>query len=199
MSKAEALALAIQRATAVLSGVDLAARLARLGMPGPVAGNVAFRLFGQDAVLSLADLQVLRPSPAAPVRPADRLLVLHYLMYEGTVDLADRLVPFREFSGGTFYLEPFRARTVAPLVARFGNDIETLRQRLSRFDSVPVPLGDLGARIHAFGPLAVTLVYRAGDEEFAAAAEVLFNPAVRSVFAAEDATVLASRLCLGLL
>jgi len=199
MSKQEAMAQATDRALAALAGVDLPARLPRLGLPAPAAGVLAFRLFGQDAVLRLADLDLRTVAPAATARPADRLLVLHYLRHEGNVQTADRLVPFREFPGGAFYEGPFRTRTVAPLVARFGNDLDELRGRLRRFDSTPVAMGDLGARIHAFGPLHLTLVYQRGDEELGPSAEVLFAAAVRRVFGAEDAAVLASRICLGLL
>ena len=68
-----------------------------------------------------------------------------------------------------------------------------------RHHGARVPRRDLGARIHAFGPLHVTLVYYRGDEELGPSAELLFDAAIRAAFAAEDAAVLASRVCLGLL
>jgi hypothetical protein len=43
------------------------------------------------------------------------------------------------------------------------------------------------------------LVYRAGDDEFPASADLLFDACIRRVFCAEDAAVLGSRVCLGLL
>ena len=63
----------------------------------------------------------------------------------------------------------------------------------------PVDLGDVGARIHAFGNLYATLVYRSGDDEFPATADFLFDSSVERVFCAEDAAFLGSRICLGLL
>ena len=111
------------------------------------------------------------------------------------------LVTYRNFIGGQFYLQPFLARTVQPLVARIGNDLEKLKKNLARFDwqPLPVPPGDFSARIHALGNLHVTLVYTLGDDEFPAGCEVLFDAATKRVYGAEDAAVLASRVCLGLL
>jgi hypothetical protein len=199
MSKQEALSQALEQARAALAGVDLPARLARLSLPAPQAGVVGFRLFGQEALLTLADLDLRLAATGAPAKPADRILVLHYLRHEGAVAFADRLVPFRDFPGGAFYLAPFRSRTVDPLVARYGNDLDSLRRSLSRFDSAAVPLGDLGARLEAFGPLSVTLIYQRGDDELGPSAEMLFDASVRRVFGADDAAALASRICLGLL
>ena len=199
MSREQALAQAAGQAVTALRGVDLRARLERLGMPAPEGRPLPLRLFGQDALLDLDDLQVRSAVAGTPVRPTDRVLLLHYLRHEGAVVPTDRLVSFREFPGGAFYVGPFRARTVDPLVVHFGNDVAALRGRLSRFDTAPVALGDLGARIHAFGALHVTLIYRCGDDELAPSAEVLFDAAALPVFGAEDAAVLASRICLGLL
>jgi hypothetical protein len=200
MSKQEAQAQALEQARTALAGVDLARRLPLLGLPAPQpTGVVPFRLFAQDAVLSLPDLDLRLAASGAPVKPVDRILVLHYLLHEGPVAFADRLVSFHDVPGGAFYLGPFRARTVEPLVARFGNATEALRANLARLDTVPVPHGDLGARVHAFGPLYVTLIYQRGDEELGPSAELLFDAAVGRVFGAEDATVLASRICLALL
>jgi hypothetical protein len=199
MSKTEAYALASEHAVAALSGVDLPARLSQLGLPMAHNGRVELRFFGIDACLRLPDLRLYEAATMAPLRPADRILLLHYLLHPAPVAFADRVLAFRDFPGGAFYLAPFRLRTTVVLLDRFGNDLDLLRSRLARFDTVSVPLGDLGARVHAFGPLHVTLVYSRGDEELGPSAELLFDAAVRTVFAAEDAAVLASRICLGLL
>lgn len=199
MSKQEAQMQALERALAALAGVDLTHRLSLLALPAPQAGRVSFRLFGQDAVLTLDTLDIRLAAAGAPAKLADRILVLHYLMHDGPVACTDRLVSFHEFVGGSFYFGPFRARTVEPLVQRFGNDLDALRANLGRFAATPVAQGDLGARLHAFGPLYLTLLYQRGDEEFGPTAEVLFDAAVQRVFGTEDAAVLASRICIGLL
>jgi len=90
-------------------------------------------------------------------------------------------------------------RTVAPLVRAIGSDLTALRARLDRFSWSEIPMGDLGARIHAVGALHVTLSYRAGDDEFPPSADLLFDAAVKRALSTEDAAAMATRVCLGLL
>jgi hypothetical protein len=85
------------------------------------------------------------------------------------------------------------------LVQRIGNDLQLLKKNLGRFDWEPLAIGDFAARVHVIGRLYLTLIYRLGDEEFPAEADVLFDPDVQRVYNAEDASVLAGRICLGLL
>jgi hypothetical protein len=108
---------------------------------------------------------------------------------------SDELIPFREFPGGMFYFEPFLSRTVRPLVKRYGNNLEKLKETLSYLDYEELELGDFGARIHCFGCIYITLIYRLGDEEFPAEAELLFNRPAKHALSAEDAVVMAARIC----
>ena len=124
---------------------------------------------------------------------------MHYLACDLLIELGGDLLSFRDLSGGEFYFGPFQSRTVKPLAESFGNDLDRMKRRLRRFDHVFTEHGDLGARVHGLGHLWITLIYRMGDEEFPAAADVLFDPCIKRVFGAEDAAVMASRICIGLL
>lgn len=199
MSRGEALETAIERAVGELRDADLGCRWSNLGLSEPERGGVDLRMFGRDLRLDTAGWTVADRSSGAAIRPADRLLLLHYLMCDLPVEPTGELISFRELPGGQFYYGPFRGRTVEPLVNRFGNDLEALRSGLDRFDHQPTELGDLGARIHGLGNLWITLVYRVGDDEFPASADVLFDSCVKRVYGAEDVTVMAGRICLGLL
>jgi hypothetical protein len=109
------------------------------------------------------------------------------------------LISFRELPGGQFFWEPFLSRSVRPLLKRIGNNLELLKRNLHSFDWEPASLGDFAARVHALGKVYLTLVYRVGDEEFPPSAELLFDACTKRVYNAEDATVLAGRICLDLL
>jgi len=191
----EAIRLAVER----LRGVDIAGRCESLGLPGLRDGSVQMRAFGEDMRLLLPGFQLVFAGNEEPVKAGDRILVLHYLLCDLPVEEKGELISFRELTGGQFYWEPFRSRTVRPLVGKIGNDLELLKTNLNRFDWEPVSLGDLGARIHAVGKLHCTLVYRTGDEEFPPAADFLFDSSFKRVYNAEDAAVLAGRICLSLL
>ncbi len=199
MPKSDAYDAAIALAIGALAEVDLAARCAPLGLPPFEGDRLRARMFGMDVVFQRGDFAVLRQEDGSPVKPADRIFFLHYLMTQATVEKTGTLISFREFPGGQFYLQPFRSRTTDPLLKRFGNDIEGLRANLDRFDWEPVSQGELGARIHVLGRLDITLVYHLGDEEFPPAADVLFDAAAKTILDAENAAVMASRICIGLL
>jgi hypothetical protein len=199
VSKREGVETAIERAIDELGKADLDRRWSNLGLPEPDEGRVDCRLFGVDVRLDVSGWTVVDRTTNEPVRPADRLLLLHYLMCDLPVTPTGELLSFRSLPGGQFYYGPFRSRTADPLIKRFGNDLDALAANLDRFDHQTTDHGDLGARIHGLGNLWVTLVYHRGDDEFPADADVLFDACIQRVYGAEDAAVVASRICIGLL
>jgi hypothetical protein len=198
MSKQDAQLEAIRQAVSKLQQIDLLARCAALKLPAPIDGRLKLRAFGTDFELTTNTFELMVCKTGAPAKEADRILVLHLLLCDVPLSPSDELVTFRDFAGGGFYLEPFLSRTVRPLVKRYGNKLDELKAAMNRFDFQSLELGDFSARIHGVGCLYVTLVYRLGDDEFPAEAELLFNAPVKRAFCAEDAAVLAGRICFGL-
>jgi hypothetical protein len=204
----QATALAIQLAVAKLANPadpsdpsGLTSRCARLGLPPPVDGQVHLPLLGRTLELQPPAFEGVFTDTRKPPKPTDRLLALHYLASDAPVSPENRWITFREFPGGTFYWEPFRSRSVTPLIQAFGNDLEHLRARLARFAATieDGPADTVSARIVAIGRIDVLLVYRQGDDEFPPSADLLFDGCARRVYGAEDAAVLGGRVCFGLL
>ncbi len=199
MSKQIAREEAIRLAINSLNKIDISARCVSLGLPVPENGSMPLRVFGKNLVLRLSDSQLLSADTGDPAKINDRILVLHYLLCEPPLVVTGDLISFRGFSEGQFYWQPFLSRTVNPLIQRIGNDLDLLKTQLQRFDWEPIEMGDFGAQIHALGKLYLTLAYHRGDDEFPPTADLLFDACIKKVFVAEDAAVLASRICIGLL
>ena len=199
MTKLSGVERAIEVGTQKLSTVGLASRCPNLGLATPVDGQIDLRMFGDDVRLDLEDWSLTLRSTSQPARPHDLVLLLHYLSCDLPVKPTGELISFRSFPSGQFYFGVFQARSAAPLVGRIGNDLDTLKKHLERFDHELTEHGDLGARIHAMGNLHLTLVYHLGDDEFPAAADILFDSCFKRALGAEDAAVMASRVCIGLL
>ncbi len=179
-----------------LSCIDVPERCRLLDLPPPDAvGQVHLKVLGRELVLAPPEYHAVMADSGTPAGPVDRLLALHYLLCDVPVRPAGKLISFRDLPGGQFYWEPFRSRTVDPLVRRIGNNIGLLRERLSGLEWSPEPLGDFGASIHGVGKLNLVLVYRTGDEEFPSSADILFDECIRHVYCTEDAAALAGRVC----
>jgi hypothetical protein len=216
-NKQKAETVAAQRGAAALAGVDLPARCVRLRLAPPAAdGSVTIRVVGQDLRLTPPDFPAIVTFTGEPARPSDRILAIHYLLCTVPVEPTGQWISFREFAGGPFYWGPFCARAVKPLIGRIGDDLELLRKNLGRLEWQPLdlpkgvadgsgdafladsPLPLLAARIQALGAIDAALIYRQGDDELEPTAELLFDACARRVLCAEDASVLASRICLSL-
>ncbi len=195
MSRQDGHAKALELARERLASRDVNAACQRLGLPAPQNGCCAVRFLGNDLLLTLPELELLDASSLQPAKHVDRLLLLHLLLSEVNWRQNDEWISFRDLAGGLFYWQPFRHRSLLPLVRAIGNDLQRLQECLDRFDWQPLAIGDLGARIQVVGLLQIGLVYRAGDEEFSPTADLLFPAAIRHALATEDAAVLAGRIC----
>ena len=195
MSKKAAQEEAVRQAVEKLQGVDIAARCAQLNLPQPESGILKFRAFAIHFELDTETFELVKRPSGDPAKETDRILILHLLLCEQPLRPSDELIAFREFPGGMFYQEPFLSRTVRPLVKRFGNNLDQLKETLSYLDFEELGLGDFSARIHCFGCITITLIYRLSDEEFPAEAELLFNRPAKHALSAEDAVVMAARVC----
>ncbi len=198
-NKKLALEDAIRRAAHSLDGVDLPERTAALGLPFPDKnGELQFRMLGRTVAFRPPAFEGWDLMRDAPLHPADRLLVLHYLQHDLPLRPTGRWLTFRHFPGGQFYWGPFQTRSVKPLIHEIGNDLERLVERLRPLDCHPLKVGDCGVRVRLFGNVDLALVYNRGDEEFGPTVDILFDASLKRVFPAEDAAALASRLCLRL-
>lgn len=198
MSKQEAQLEAIRRAKEKLVAVDLAARCANLGLPIPQQNRVRFRAFGTDFNLD-GDFDLVDAKTDKPAKLGDHILVLHYLLCDVPLEPTGEVITFRDMPGGQFYWQPFLSRSINPLLARIGNNIDLLCERCNRFDWKPAQGGDFAAIINGIGRLDATLVYNSGDEEFGPAAQILFDACIKRVYVTEDIAQFAGRICLGLL
>ncbi|MHC4871910.1 MAG: DUF3786 domain-containing protein [Planctomycetota bacterium] len=197
-NKTEAVNSAIKLSVEKLKDVNLEERCELLGLSAPENNQLKIKLYKSECVIELPSFEMTEES-ASNIKPADYLTLLHYLECDFPVEETGELITFRDMPGGQFYWGPFISRSVKPLAGRIGNDLELLKTNLERFDYEPLDLGDFSARVYVVGKIYATLVYRTGDEEFGSTADLLFDSSIKRVFCAEDAAVIGSRICIGLL
>lgn len=193
-----ALADATRLALEALRGVDLGERCRLHGLPQSDEGGVDIPFLGRVMRFSFADASLRSLASGRAAHPVDRLILLRLLAQDSAARLSGKSVSFRHFPGGQFYWQPFRSRTVAPLVKAIANDSGLLRERLALFDIEAMQGGDLAASIHVLGPIRLGLVYHLGDGELPPDADILFDSGLARVWDAEDAAAIAGRICMRL-
>jgi uncharacterized protein DUF3786 len=189
---------AIRRARDHLKGVDLHRAASLGGLPAGEEDCVEIQVLGRLHFVQSGSFKV-KIADGEEVHPVDELLILRYLAVERKVEPLGEQISFRDLPGGSAYLAPTAGRTTNLLLKVFGNDLDRLRKALSRYPTEELKAGDLGVVIHAIGRLDVTLVYRAGDEEFPASADLVYDRIIASVYHTDEVAALATRLCTGLL
>ncbi len=199
MSKQDGLNEAIKLASAQLAGIDIAGRCENLGLHKPQNEKIELKVFSENMIFDINDFSLILENGKS-AKPADLILLLHYFLSEFSVKETGELISFRELPSGKFYLDPFLSRTVNPLLQVINNNVEKLKNNLAKFDWEEIKMGDFAAKIHAFGNLYITVVYHCADDEFPASFDVFFDKCVKRAFTeTEDAVVMASRICIGLL
>lgn len=141
--------------------------------------------------------KLIRSHPG-PLTKMEQVLILRYLCECKGLRPERHWISFRELPGGAHYLGPFRGRTAAPLVARFGTSKQDFAHIAGTWGGKPLEYGDSSFLFQVLPFLWVVLVLHVGDEEFPPEVNILFDGNVRHQYSTEDcaaaAQVLARRL-----
>jgi hypothetical protein len=154
--------------------VPFLTRVYRVGVPGFAFSEEA----GQGADIPLQE----------------QVLILHYLLADSPLVLADDWVAYREIPGAAFYFGAFVKRAVDPLKKSFGQDLPGFRAAAGRLQGIPIDLGDAGFEFKVFPKAPLRLILHAGDEEFPAEANILFERGIGKILSPEDVAWLSGML-----
>lgn len=121
-----------------------------------------------------------------------QILILHYLAQTGKVEEQGKLISYKEIPGGSIYIGPFTNRAIRPLVQLFGDDPRRMLKVAQALGGEVIKHGDAAVMVPVFPRIRVTLVLWAGDDEFPATGNILFDASAAQILPAEDYAVLAS-------
>jgi hypothetical protein len=131
-------------------------------------------------------------SKEAPLQ--EQVLILHYLQADVPAGPSGDWVAYREIPGATFYFGVFVKRAVDPLKKLFGQDLPGFGRAAARLMGEPLQIGDAGFEFRVFPRVPVRLVLYAGDEEFPAEANILFDRSIGRMLSPEDVAWMAGML-----
>jgi len=122
------------------------------------------------------------------------LLVLHYLIHADGHPMADRWVAFRDLPGGLMYDRAVRRRLEPPLVRVFAERLERFHSVARALGGTPLAFGDAAYGFGVLPRVSLAVVLHQGDDEFPAAASVLYDGAAWHYLPTDDLSILAGLL-----
>lgn len=117
------------------------------------------------------------------------LIVLHYVIGAKPLGPTGKLLPYRALPNGAPFAGPFRERSIGPLARVFGAEPEKLIEAGAQLGGRRAPHGDASVEAPFLPRLPVTCLVWAGDDEFPAEANILFDSSAVNHFHIEDLAV----------
>jgi hypothetical protein len=124
----------------------------------------------------------------------EQILILHYMLSPAPSPLTDNWISYREIPGASFYYSSFVRRAIDPLKKVFGQNIDNLLHAVVIMGGKTIDTGDAGYEFRLFPNIPVRLILWAGDEEFPAEANMVFDENIGSMLSPEDIAWLAGML-----
>ena len=124
----------------------------------------------------------------------EQILILHYMLSAALTPLTHNWISYREIPGASFYHSSFVRRAIDPLKKIFGQNIDSFLRAGSIMRGKSIDTGDAGYEFRLFPSIPLRLILWAGDEEFPAEANIVFDENIGSVLSPEDIAWLAGML-----
>jgi hypothetical protein len=144
--------------------------------------------------LTPPETDVLPVGSQPPLKPGEKLLILHYLIQADGSPLTGSKITYKEIPDGATYFPTFYNRAVKPLLDNFGKNLHLLPDTASRLGGCPEDYGDVSVTINAFKQVPMTIVLWCGDEELSPEGSILFDSTISGYLSAEDITVLCETI-----
>jgi hypothetical protein len=159
------------------------------------SGNV-FCFLGFNLDLSTGDLHDVLQQKFVSPQVKDGTMYSHIIelltKYASTCApvRVDKLVNFKNLSGGYAYENAFYRRVVEPIVTFFGKTPQDMLKAVELLGGKRLEHGDCSVEIEAFPKIPLTIILWT-DEELPSTANVLFDESSGKVFNAEDLALLS--------
>ena len=121
----------------------------------------------------------------------EQVLILHYMLAAEMPLATGHWISYREIPGATFYFSAFVKRAVDPLKNVFGQNTSGFSQAAEKLHAQKIESGDAGFELTVLPAVPLQLILWAGDEEFPAEANILFDRNIEQILSPEDVAWLA--------
>ncbi len=160
--------------------------------PSP-AKNLLVKFLADEYSIDIKGRKIFSSSCNVPAKDFVSILLLHYLAQrlKGLPAPIGRWVTFRELSGVEGYYEAFQRRCIEPIIRKYGENPDALKDILNRLPAKLSDGGDISLVVEAFIDVPVLVKLWKQDAEFASDANMYFDLSIKNIFCTEDIVVLA--------
>jgi hypothetical protein len=164
--------------------------------------RLIFRFLSRDVLVD-ANARCLRRLNAGDWEKADDPLlelatVLYLINVKDVYPLGRDIVGPRDLKEGHFFQGPHELK-IAPLVERYGADLQGFRKSAESLGGEPVEMADAAYRLKPFPRVNLYYLLWEGDEEFKPRMSVLFERSIEETLAADAIWGLVNRVSTALL
>ena len=135
--------------------------------------------------------EVITPEGTKELSLQEQGLVMHYLIRATGAPLTNTWITFREIPSGEFYYSAFTKRAKDPLVQTFGQNPGLFIELGTGMGGIKLEEGDASLYFQVFPRIPICLILWAGDDEFPADGNLLFDASISQYLSAEDIAVLS--------
>jgi len=191
----------IEHAQETLKGIEPGDLAERCG--GTVCDDgIKLSLFTTSLCISVPGFEV-QSEEGVLCREETQLLILDYLTHRESTAPSPVTSPdwigFQELPNGAFYVKAFRSYTSTVLLERLDGNTDRFSRACESFGGASFSLADASYSFRALPSVNLALVWWAGDEEFPAHANVLFDRAAAAALPVDGMAALGRLLCHGVL
>lgn len=138
-------------------------------------GFFRVKFFGEPYIVTFPDLEVSVEATGKVCSSYRAAMFLYYLQTADGAPLIGKWIAFRDLPGGTFYHQAYQGYSGDRLARAMDNRVSVFERAAKNLGGMKLDLGDAAYAFDALPRVRVAAVYYAGDEDFPATANVLFD------------------------
>lgn len=141
-------------------------------------GLLRVKFYGESYTISFPELIVRDEATGKECGLNRTAMFLFYLQNADGAPLEGKWIAFRDLPGGMFYHKAYQGYSGDRLAKAIDNHIGVFERAAKVLSGMKLELGDAAFAFEALPRVRVAAVYYAGDEDFPASANVLFDSSI---------------------
>ncbi|MBM3130786.1 MAG: DUF3786 domain-containing protein [Chloroflexi bacterium] len=157
-------------------------------------GILRLQFFGEPYLVTFPDFEVRAEATNKVCSSYRAAMFLFYLQTADGAPLAGKWIAFRDLPDGMFYHRAYQGYSGDRLARAINNRVEVFVRAAQNLGGLKLDLGDAAFAFDALPRVRVAALYYAGDEDFPATANVLFDESASHYLPTEALAIVGNTL-----